>query len=89
VAGSKRLGKTSLSEAQARALADWWRGKYHQVNSPDCPGSTCHGVIIESCGTQDLANPTAHQRTIFSLEEARLLEQARGHDNPGATDWVG
>ncbi len=89
MARSTRLEKTSLTEAQARALADWWGEKYHQVASPECPGNTCHGVIIEY---NDIKNQAAHSscpRAIFSLEEAIIIEQARGHDNPGATDWVG
>jgi hypothetical protein len=85
VACRNRSGKTSLTEAQARALADWWGGKYHQVSSSECPGISCHGVIM----VPDAVISTSCPRTILSLEEARLLEQVRGHDNPGATDWVG
>jgi hypothetical protein len=87
--GINSSGKTRLTEAQARALADWWKGTYHQVISPECPGNTCHGVIIEPDGAQDQSDPASCQRAIFSLEEALILEQVRGHDNPGATDWVG
>jgi hypothetical protein len=89
VALSTKSAKTRLTEAQARTLADWWGGKYHQVISPECPGDTCHGVIIEPDGAQDLAAPASCQRAIFSLEEAKIMEQARGHDNPGAPEWVG
>jgi hypothetical protein len=89
VACSTRSEKTSLTESQARALADWWGGRYHQIFSPEGPNHACHGVIIETSGAQDSTAPASCQRTIFSLEEARILEQLRGHDNQGATDWVG
>jgi len=89
VACRTRSGKTSLTEAQARALADWWGGKYHQAISPECPEHTRHGVIIATRGSQDLANPTSGQKAVFFLEEAKIIEKGRGHDNPGATDWVG
>ena len=86
---SIRSAKTSLTEAQARSLADWWGGKYHQVINPECPENTCHGVIIEPDGVQDLAIPASCRRAIFSLEEAKFIEKVRGHDNPAAPDWVG
>jgi len=89
VSCNTRSGKTSLTEAQARALADWWGGKYRQVISPECPENTCHGVIIESEAAKNLAIPPSCPRAVFSLEEAKIIEKARGHDNPGARDWVG
>jgi hypothetical protein len=89
VASSNIPGTTRLTEAQARALADWWGGRYHQVTSPDCPGQACHGVIIEPEAKQDSAAFISCQRAVFSLEEAQALEKARGPDNPGAPDWVG
>ena len=89
MARTNRSAITRLTEAQARALADWWGGKYHQAISPECPEHTHHGVIIATRGSQDLENPTSGPKAIFSLEEAKIMEKARGHDNPGATDWVG
>jgi hypothetical protein len=80
-----KTGTIGLTEAQARALADWWGGRYHQVISLESPGPACHGVIFEPCGRQELAT----QLAIFSLEEAQALEKVRGFDNPGAPDWVG
>jgi hypothetical protein len=82
-------GKTGLTEAQARALADWWGGRYHQIISPESPGSTCYGVIIEPDGVKDLAIPPSCPRAIFFLEEAKIIEKVRGHDNLGAPDWIG
>jgi hypothetical protein len=89
VTGSNKTGTTRLTETQARALADWWGGKYHQIISPDCPGNTCHGVIFEARGGKNLGTAASCQPAIFSLEEAQTLEKARGPDNPGAKDWVG
>ena len=80
---SNSSGKTRLAEAQARALADWWGGRYRQVISPECPGKVCYGVIIEPDGAQDLAIPPSCPRAIFSLEEAKILEQVRGPENEG------
>jgi hypothetical protein len=89
MACTKKSGTTRLTEAQARALADWWGGRYQQVISPDSPARACHGVIIEPGGKQSHVTPASCQLAIFSLEEAQVLEKARGPDNPGAPDWVG
>jgi len=89
VACTNKSGATRLTEAQARTLADWWGGRYHQVISPDSQETACHGVIIEPIGRQDLSTPVSCQRAVFSLEEAQVLEKARGPDNPGAPDWIG
>ena len=88
MACTKRSGTTRLTEAQARTLADWWGGRYQLVISPECPGYACHGVIMEPGGKQDLASPVSCQLAIFSLEDAQVLEKARGPDNPGAPDWI-
>ncbi len=89
MACTNKSGATRLTEAQARALADWWGGKYNQVISQNSPGTACHGVIFEPSERQDLATPVSCQRAVFSLEDAQALEKARGPDNPGAPDWIG
>ncbi|MCL6621584.1 MAG: hypothetical protein K6T55_05725 [Syntrophobacterales bacterium] len=64
---------TPLTEAQARALAYWWGGRYrrrpedgrHVVALPDFPGE------------------------IWTREQARRVEHRRPEVNPQAVDWVG
>jgi hypothetical protein len=89
VAHTKRSGTTRLTEAQAKALADWWGGKYHEAIGLESQGKACHGVIFTPDGKQERADPVSRQLAIFSLEEARALENTRTADNPGAPDWVG
>jgi hypothetical protein len=89
VAPTKRSGTTRLTEAQAKALADWWGGKYHEAIGLESQGKACHGVIFTPDGKQERADPVSRQLAIFSLEEARALENTRTADNPGAPDWVG
>lgn len=77
---------TRLSEAQARALADWWGGSLQQVSSPDQAGETFFGVVFPKDSQAACLSP---KPAIFSLEEARFLENLRDVNNPSAPDWVG
>jgi len=80
---------TRLSEAQARALADWWGGSLEQISSPGQAGETFFGVVFPSWGQEDQTIPHSQKTAIFSLEEARFLENLRDGNNPNAPDWVG
>jgi hypothetical protein len=80
---------TRLSEVQARTLADWWGGKYSQVMSPERSGEAWHGVIFEPSARETQAMPESRPIAVFSLEEARSLENLRNAVNPEAPDWVG
>ena len=75
-----------LTEIQARALADWWGGSYKQVLDPKNSGEVWHGVVFRP---PDWATPPSSELVVFTLEEARSLENCRETINPGAPDWVG
>jgi hypothetical protein len=86
---TKTSAATGLTEAQARALAAWWGGRYERKASPGAPGAAGHGVIIFSPGGHDRSVAPSPEVTIFSLEEARELEKFRQAVNPHSPDWVG
>jgi hypothetical protein len=89
VASSEKPCATGLTEAQARALADWWGGRYQELSVPEGSGDTCHGVILHRSCRRGSALPGSGETVIFSLEEAQALEKCRDVNNPGAPDWVG
>jgi len=89
VASSEKPCATGLTEAQARALADWWGGRYQHTSAPGGAGKTCHGVILKASGPCGPAKAISLETVIFSLEEAQALEKFRDVNNPGAPDWVG
>ncbi len=89
MASGKKSETTGLTEAQARALADWWGGSYQKYAGPGGSGDTCHGVILYRFCKPDPAMQGTRETIIFSLEEARALEKFRDVNNPGAIDWVG
>ena len=78
---------TSLTEAQARALAAWWGGRYERKVTPGGSGSAGHGVTLAAARKDRFMRPG--EITIFSLEEARALEKSREAVNPHSPDWVG
>ena len=78
-----------LTEIQARALADWWGGSYRQVVDPEESGGVLHGVVFRPPDREDQAAAPSSGLVVFTLEEARSLENSRDAINPGATDWVG
>ncbi len=78
---------TSLTEAQARALAAWWGGRYEKKVTPGGSGSAGHGVTLAAARKDRFMRPG--EITIFSLEEARVLEKSREAVNPHSPDWVG
>jgi len=86
---TKKSGTTGLTETQARALADWWGGRYQQVSSPGRAGKTRHAAIFQSPGQEKQGTLIPRDIVVFSLEEARILEKFREAINPGAPDWVG
>jgi hypothetical protein len=88
VASANQSRSTALTEIQARALADWWGGRYELLLGPEGEGPACHGVILPSAGWPD-STPASRESAIFSLEEALALEKFRGAVNPAAPDWVG
>jgi len=83
-------GQTPLTEPQARALADWWGGAYHQTIVPSAQGvQAIHGVIL-ACGQHpDAEGSSSSEVSLWSLEEVRELENLRSAINPAAADWVG
>jgi hypothetical protein len=88
VSHTKTSAATGLTEAQARALAAWWGGRYERKASPGAPGAAGHGVILNAAAREDRSMQSP-EITIFSLEEARDLEQFRQAVNPHSPDWVG
>jgi hypothetical protein len=89
VATRKKTATTGLTEVQAKALADWWGGRYERLINPQGKGQACHGVILPSSGQPDPARPASRETAIFSLEDALALEKFRDVNNPAAPDWVG
>ena len=86
----KNLPETDrLTEVQARALADWWGGSYQQVMSPKNLGEVWHGVVFRQLDRKELSIPLSLEHAVFSLEEARALENFRDAVNQSAPDWVG
>jgi hypothetical protein len=84
---SKNNRKTLLTEQQARSLAHWWGGEYRQISILEGENVTGHGVVLpgkKSCHSQNDA-PT----WVFSLEEAREMENRRGFQDAANPDWVG
>ena len=79
---------TRLSEIQARALADWWGGSYERTGS-EKSGEVWHGVVFQPLDLKGSSKPLAPKHAVFSLEEARALENLRDAVNPDAPDWVG
>ena len=86
VASSKERAATKLTEAQARALAAWWGGRYESRVGPGAPADG-HGVILTAARVNGSA--PSPEITVFSLEEARALEKSRESVNPHSPDWVG
>jgi len=82
-------GINRLTEVQARTLADWWGGRYNQIMSPERSGEAWHGVIFEPTARETQAMPEARPLAVFSLEEARSLENLLYAVNLYAPDWVG
>ncbi|MEJ2070696.1 MAG: hypothetical protein P8X65_02010 [Syntrophobacterales bacterium] len=78
-----------LTEVQARVLADWWGGSYKQVRDPEESGEFRHGVVFRQLHQEEQAVPQSPELVVFTLEEARSLENCRDAFNPGAPDWVG
>lgn len=85
----KQSATTGLTEFQAKALADWWGGRYEKLISPQGEGQALHGVILPTSGQPDLGRPASRETAIFSVEEALALEKFRDVNNPAAPDWVG
>jgi hypothetical protein len=84
-----KIATSRLTEVQARALADWWGGRYKQVKNPEESGEVWHGVVCRQLNREDQAMPPSQELVVCSLEEARSLENFRDAVNPGAPDWVG
>jgi len=80
---------TRLSEAQARALADWWGGSLQQIIGLDQTGETWYGVVLPGTARENQEMPLFQELAVFSLEEARSLEKLRDVNNPNSPDWVG
>ncbi len=78
-----------LSEVQARALADWWGGRYQQVINSEGSEEVRHGIVFRTYNQADLSSPVSSEVTVFFLEDAQALENFRDVVNPGSPDWVG
>lgn len=78
-----------FTEVQARALADWWGGSYKPVRDPEESGEFRHGVVLRPPDRENQVVPLSPELVVFTLEEARSLENCRDAINPGAPDWVG
>ncbi len=84
-----RTESTRLTEVQARALADWWGGCYELRVNPKDSGEVWHGAVFRLPDGEGLPRPRSPEVAVFSLEEARALENIRDSVNPEAPDWVG
>lgn len=84
-----RPESTRLTEVQAKALADWWGGCYEQRVSHQNPEEVWHGVFFRQPDRKSLPRSRSQEIAVFSLEEARALENIRDAVNPEAPDWVG
>lgn len=80
---------TLLSEIQARALANWWGGRYESRLGSEKSGEIRHGVVFRQLDRKNPFIPVSPKLAVFSLEEARALENVRDAVNPEAPDWVG
>jgi hypothetical protein len=89
VSGKNNSERIRLTEIQARALADWWGGSYKQVMEPGESGEVRHGAVFRQLHREDQEAPLLPEHVVFTLEEARSLENCRDAINPGAPDWVG
>ncbi len=80
---------TPLTEPQARSLAHWWGGEYRQDQAVAGKKACRHGVLVTRAGQDrlELQSETCYQ--IFSLEEAREMENRRGFQEAASPDWVG
>jgi hypothetical protein len=89
VASINQSGTTGLTEAQARALADWWGGSFQELSSPGGAGKARYAVICEVPDQDPPAPPHPRAVVVWSLEGAQALEKLRDAVNPCAPDWVG
>jgi len=76
--------QTPLTEQQARSLAHWWGGEYRQMSPGAGENAGRHGVLLNRPQSD---NESYLQ--IFSLEEAREMENRRGFQEAASPDWVG
>jgi hypothetical protein len=82
--------QTPLTEQQARSLAHWWDGEYQQISLIEEKNVIRHGVVVT--GQKSSCLPQAEAATpirVFSLEEAREMENRRGFQEASSPDWVG
>jgi hypothetical protein len=89
MAQSMQTEKTPLTEQQARSLAHWWGGDYQQIFLGERGTMIRHGVVVtgtKSCRPRADADDPIQ---IFSLEEAREMENRRGFQDAASPDWVG
>jgi hypothetical protein len=87
---SMPFGKTPLTEQQARSLAYWWGGDYQQVFLAESGTTIRHGVVVRgSQNCRPRADAEAPPIMVFSLEEARDMENQRGFQEAASPDWVG
>ena len=89
VSAKNSCERIRLTEVQARALADWWGGSYKQVRDPVESGEVRHGVVLRPPDREDQEVALSPELVVFTLAEARSLENCRDAINPGAPDWVG
>lgn len=82
-----RSSTTRLTEVQAKILADWWGGSYRRIMGTEKSGEVLHGVVFRPHNPEEFALPP--ELAVFSLEEARALENVRDAVNPGSPDWLG
>ncbi len=81
--------KTPLTEQQARSLALWWDGDYQKISPTGGESAVRHGVVItgkRGCCAQVYADGPI---MVFSLEEARDMENRRGFQEAASPDWIG
>jgi hypothetical protein len=81
-------GKTPLTEQQARSLAHWWGGTYQTVSPIVGDNHVRHGVIVSGGECQPVPHAGAGV-AVFSLEEAREMENRRGFQDAASPDWIG
>lgn len=86
---SHRPKPAPLTEQQARSLAYWWGGEYRQDQAVTGENARRHGVLVTRAGHDRLDLQTETCYRIFTLEEAREMENRRGFQEAASPDWVG
>lgn len=82
-------GTTPLTEQQARSLAHWWGGEYREIPADGAGQGRRHGVLVTGTKSCRPRRDETAPVLVFSLEEAREMENRRDFQEACNPDWVG